>query len=55
MMICIFLILFELLSDSVNNGNAESMQRKKNDGIDAWPKLKGTKQDIEYTFEKVRM
>lgn len=29
--------------------------RKRDDGIDAWPKFEGAKEDIQAVFEKVRI
>lgn len=45
----------ESAGQSVAHFHVHIIPRKTNDGIDAWPKFDGAKEDIQTVFEKVKM
>ena len=45
----------ESAGQSVPHFHIHIIPRKKDDGIDAWPKFEGAKEDIQAVFEKVRV
>ncbi|MBR3005295.1 MAG: HIT domain-containing protein, partial [Erysipelotrichaceae bacterium] len=40
---------------SVNHFHIHIIPRKSNDGIDAWPKFEGAKEELQTVFDKVKM
>ena len=45
----------ESAGQSVPHFHIHIIPRKRDDGIDAWPKFEGAKEDIQAVFEKVKM
>ena len=45
----------ESAGQSVTHFHVHIIPRKRDDGIDAWPKFEGAKEDIQTVFEKVKM
>ena len=45
----------ESAGQSVPHLHIHIIPRKSGDGIDAWPKFEGTKQDIQAIFDKIRI
>ena len=45
----------ESAGQSVSHFHIHIIPRKKDDGIDAWPRFEGAKEDIQTVFEKVKM
>lgn len=45
----------ESAGQSVPHFHIHMIPRRRNDGIDAWPKLEGAKEEIGRIFEKVKM
>ena len=45
----------ESAGQSVPHFHIHIIPRKKDDGIDAWPKFEGAKEDIQAVFEKVKV
>ena len=45
----------ESAGQSVPHFHIHIIPRKRDDGIDAWPKFEGAKEDIQTVFEKVKM
>ena len=45
----------ESAGQSVPHFHIHIIPRKRNDGIDAWPKFEEAKEDIQTVFEKVKM
>ncbi len=45
----------ESAGQSVPHFHVHIIPRKRDDGIDAWPKFEGAKEDIQTVFEKVKM
>ena len=45
----------ESAGQSVPHCHIHIIPRKKDDGIDAWPRFEGAKEDIQTVFEKVKM
>ena len=45
----------ESAGQSVPHFHIHIIPRKRNDGIDAWPRFEGAKEDIKTVFEKVKM
>ena len=45
----------ESAGQSVPHFHIHIIPRKKDDGIDAWPRFEGAKEDIQTVFEKVKM
>ena len=45
----------ESAGQSVPHFHIHMIPRKKNDGIDAWPKLEGAKEEISDIWEKIKL
>ena len=45
----------ESAGQSVNHFHIHIIPRKSNDGIDAWPKFEGAKEELQTVFDKVKM
>lgn len=45
----------ESAGQSVPHFHIHIIPRKRDDGIDAWPRFEGAKEDIQTVFEKVKM
>ena len=45
----------ESAGQSVPHFHIHIIPRKRNDGIDAWPKFEGAKEDIQTVFERMKM
>ncbi len=45
----------ESAGQSVPHFHIHIIPRKRNDGIDAWPRFSGAKEELEAVYEKVRM
>ena len=45
----------ECAGQSVPHLHIHIIPRKRQDGIDAWPKLKGATQSVETVYEKLKM
>ncbi len=45
----------ESAGQSVSHFHIHIIPRKNDDGIDAWPRFEGAKEDIQTVFEKVKM
>ena len=45
----------ESAGQSVPHFHIHIIPRKRNDGIDAWPKFEGAKEDIQAVYEKVKV
>ena len=45
----------ESAGQSVPHLHIHIIPRKRNDGIDAWPRFEGAREDIQTVFEKVKM
>lgn len=45
----------ESAGQSVPHFHMHIIPRKRNDGIDAWPKFEGAKEDIRTIFERIKM
>ena len=45
----------ESAGQSVPHFHIHIIPRKKDDGIDAWPRFEGAKEDIQTVFEKIKM
>lgn len=45
----------ESAGQSVPHFHIHVIPRKKDDGIDAWPRFEGAKEDIQTIFEKIKM
>lgn len=45
----------ESAGQSVPHFHIHIIPRKRNDGIDAWPKFEGAKEDIQAVFERMKM
>lgn len=45
----------ESAGQSVSHFHIHIIPRKRNDGINAWPKFDGAKEDIQTVFEKIKI
>ena len=45
----------ESAGQSVPHFHIHIIPRKRNDGIDAWPKFEGAKEDLQTVYEKIKM
>ena len=45
----------ESAGQSIPHFHIHVIPRKRNDGIDAWPKFEGAKEDIQTIFDRVKM